>query len=137
MNMKHSIQFPIAKSGDHVVEDAVAAILIEKDKRIKPLLPTVSCKELDALVAVNDRPTIAYYGSPSLVKGPGAKLSFLRHVHQANLIAFEREQHDFVAVYDMNCIKEKGFSHDENDWALVYYPANKEAKTRALIVRYP
>lgn len=34
MNMKASSGFPIAQSGDHLVEDAVEAILIEKAKRI-------------------------------------------------------------------------------------------------------
>ena len=43
LNMKISIEFPISQSGDHMVEDAVEAILIEKEKRIKNLLPTVTC----------------------------------------------------------------------------------------------
>ena len=34
MNMKATSGFPIAQSGDHLVEDAVEAILIEKAKRI-------------------------------------------------------------------------------------------------------
>ena len=34
MNMKASIEFPIAESGDNLVEDAIEAILIEKSKRI-------------------------------------------------------------------------------------------------------
>jgi len=39
LNMKFSIDFPINESGDHLVEDAAVAILIEKGKRIQPLLP--------------------------------------------------------------------------------------------------
>jgi len=34
MNMKTSIGFPIATSGDHIVEDAVEVILIEKRRRV-------------------------------------------------------------------------------------------------------
>lgn len=51
MNMKASIQFPINSSGDHMVEDAVEAILIEKGKRIQKLLQTQNCSQLDELVA--------------------------------------------------------------------------------------
>ena len=34
LNMKFSLDFPINESGDNLVEDAVEAILIQKDKRI-------------------------------------------------------------------------------------------------------
>ena len=34
LNMKHSIEFPMAPSGDHKVEDTVESLLIEKNKRI-------------------------------------------------------------------------------------------------------
>ena len=50
MNMKASISFPIADSGDHLVEDAVEGILIEKAKRIQRLLPTLNCMQLNALL---------------------------------------------------------------------------------------
>ena len=39
MNMKTSVAFPMAASGDNLVEDAVENILKEKALRIKTLLP--------------------------------------------------------------------------------------------------
>lgn len=138
MNMKASIEFPITKSGDHLVEDAVEAILIEKSKRIQRLLPKVNCKTLDNLLSSSDKPTVVYFGAPSLIKGNNAKLSFLKHVQQANLMAFTQEQHNFFSVFDINCIKEKGLSGKEQDWTLVYYPASTSpSKPKLRKVHYP
>ncbi len=38
-------------------------------------------------------------------------------------MAFTMEQHTFVSVFDINCINEKGYSTNSDDWTLVYYPA--------------
>ena len=139
MNMKASIAFPIAESGDHLVEDAIKEILFEKAKRIQRLIPSVNCLQLDNLVSSSVKPTVVYFGSPTHIKGNNAKLSFLKHVQQANLMAFTHEQHNFVSVLDTKCIKQKGHSALEQDWTLVYYPAStsqfKEPKIRR--VNYP
>ena len=37
-------------------------------------------------------------------------------------MAFTHEQHNFVSVLDPKCIRERGFSAEEQDWTLVYYP---------------
>ena len=91
MNMKASIEYPISKSGDHIVEDAAVSILIEKEKRIQKLLPKMNCSSLDSYLASSDKPTVVFYGAQSLVKGNSARLSFLRHIQQANLMAFTEE----------------------------------------------
>ena len=84
MNMKASIDFPIASPldpGDHLVEDAVEAILIEKNKRIQRLLAPHNCEQLDALIDKSgSKPTVAYFGSPTHIKGSNSRLSFLKHV---------------------------------------------------------
>ena len=69
LNMKASIAFPISESGDRIVEDAAESILIEKQKRIQNLMPTVTCSQLDGFVATSDKPTVAFFGSSSLIKG--------------------------------------------------------------------
>ena len=81
MNMKASIEFPIALAGDHLVEDAVEAILIEKAKRIQRLLAPHNCQQIDDLISKSGtKPTVVYYGSPAHLKGNNSKLSFLKHV---------------------------------------------------------
>lgn len=72
-----------------MVDDAVEAVLIEKKKRIQRLLPVVSCSQLDGFIATSDRPTVAYFGKASLYQGVTSKTSFLKHIHQANLMAFD------------------------------------------------
>jgi len=104
MNMKTSVEFPINASGDHIVEEAAEALFLLKRQRVKRLLPQVNCERLDAMVMNSDQPTIAYFGPATAVKTADAKLSFLKNVHQANLMAFTKEQHRFVFVYDRACI---------------------------------
>ena len=38
-------------------------------------------------------------------------------------MAFDHEQHNFLAVTEVRCIREKGFSTEGDDWTIVYYPA--------------
>ena len=75
------------------------------------------------------------------MRNTDGKLGFLKHVHQANLMAFSKEQHDFVAVFDRNCMNKLGYSSKEQDWTLVYYPSNAKStsdpKVKAMKVHYP
>ena len=64
-------------------------------------------------------------------------------------MAFVNEQHVFISVYDINCIREKGYSTKEEDWTLVYYPPSSdssdpvyeqfpiESRTKEMRVSYP
>jgi len=55
------------------------------------------------------------------------KLLFLPHLHQANLMAFETEQINFVAIPDQKCMRAKGFSARDEDYTLVFYPGQGKA----------
>ena len=82
MNMKMSIEFPINANGKHVVEDAAAAILIEKNKRIQRLLPSLTCDKFKVwLQEAVEKPTVVIFGAAQLTKSDNdAKLGFLRQV---------------------------------------------------------
>ena len=103
--------------------------------RIKPLLPTVKCDQLDEMIK-GSQPTVAYFGDPKQIRDVNGKLTFLPHLHQANLMAFEKEQINFVSVIDQKCMKEKGFSARDEDFTLVYYPG-KESPPSINAVIYP
>ena len=107
----------------------------EKRKRIRPLLPAVRCSELDELAA-GVQATVAYFGDPKAVKGLNGKLVFLPHLHQANLMAFDKEQLNFVAIPDQKCMREKGYSARDEDYTLVYYPGEGKVPSELPIV-YP
>ena len=76
-----------------------------------------------------------------MIKGASSRLSYLKHVHQANLMAFTKEQHTFVSVIEIDCILEKGHSSASDDYTLVYYPAasfeDNTAGIKVKRVEYP
>ena len=106
------------------IEEQAQNLIDLKNMRIKPLLPTVSCIQLDEMQK-NTQPTVAYFGDPKQVRDVNGKLTFLPHLHQANLMAFEKEQINFVSVVDQKCMREKGYSARDEDFTLVYYPGQE------------
>ena len=86
-------------------------------------MPVISCDELQVLTE-KEQPMIAYFGNPTKVRGPNGKLSFLPHIHQANMMSFSIEQKRFVAVPDQNCMRKLGFSAKDEDWTLAFYAGN-------------
>ena len=67
LNMKASIEFPLSASSENVIEDAVEAILIEKRKRIRRLMPVVNCSQLDGFVATSSFPSVVFFGRAYLL----------------------------------------------------------------------
>ena len=82
MNMKTSIDFPIVQSEGQVEQDTAMAILLEKNKRIQRLLPTLTCDKLgNYLDASKLTPTVVYYGPASEISADkDSRLGFLRQV---------------------------------------------------------
>ena len=83
-----------------------------------------------------DQATVAYFGDPRQVRDVNGKLTFLPHLHQANLMAFDKEQLHFVSVAEQKCMREKGYSARDEDYTLVYYPGQGKAPSELPIV-YP
>lgn len=71
-------------------EQQAEKLVAEKNLRVKPLLPTVKCTQLDEYAA-GSQATVAYFGDPRQIRGANGKLLFLPHLHQANMMAFDKE----------------------------------------------